>query len=677
MAKYIDEACQTFLQDLVEKQQAAKSYLSDGDVDETISKLFEEGLKGKKPGVSEMFIEATINGMLSGTGTPIANIASNFAQVAVQPVLTAFQAAASAVTGKNKKTLREAGAQFQALMSGWVADIPFFVKGLKTGMPSDFLPTAKTLGVSEKKFKELLVKAGVPTDVDGNVDPKAFQALLEGSYDYMTKSIPGPLGEIVRFPSRLTVAIDEYFKARLRKQALFSLASQKAQADAEKGLGDYTTLYNQYSQQAFDPKNPGRWAENAYRVFGGDDNFATAIFDVRNFAKVQTFQERLTGLPAAVQQVRTAHPLMQYVIPFLRTPWNLVKTGSTYVPGLPFILRPNTIKAASKEVIEKSKGTITEEVVKMSNEEIMARQMLGVSMMASMYGMAEAGLMTGAMPTDPRERQLWMDTGKQPFSVKIGDTWVNYGRMEPFSTALGIFADMVEAEKQIREQELENTEAAGEIMKSLYGSFISNVMQKSFVEGFAKMSEALVNPEKAPSFLDTLARPLVPAIVNQAARITDPTERVAFTTAEKLQQRIPGLREQLPAQYATYGEGPRQTNLAQAATSFAVSTPQTRVQKEMERIGASLGRPSKKLKGVELTSSQYSRLEQLIQERTRPVLEQIAPRWADTKLGKKQMEKVLEKIRTAASNQLFGELMRDPEFRSEYEKTLRERKGLQ
>lgn len=677
MAKYIDEACQNFLKELASKQQAYKSYSSEEKVEEVVTNLFEEGLSGKKPKVQDMFLEAAINGILSGTGTPIANIASNFMQVAVQPVLTAFQAAVSAVTGKNKKTMREAGAQVQALMSGWIADLPFFVKGLKTGVASDFLPTAKSLGVSEKKFKEMLVKAGVPTDADGNVNPEVFQSMLEESYDYMTKSIPGPLGEIVRFPSRLTVAIDEYFKARLRKQALFALASQKAQADAEKGLGDYATLFNQYAQQAFDPKNPGKWAENAYRVFGGDDNFATALFDVRNFAKSQTFQDRLIGSIADFQKARNSSFLLKLAIPFLKTPWNLVKTGSTYVPGLPFVLRPHTMKAASKEIIEKSKGTITEVPVKMSTEEIMSRQMLGLSMMATMYGFAEAGLMTGSMPTDPKERQLWMDTGKQPFSVKIGDTWVNYGRLEPFSTALGIFADMVDAEKQIREQGLEKMEAAGDILDALFKSLVSNISQKSFVEGLAKLTEAIVNPDKASVFLDTLARPLVPAIVNQAARITDPTERVAFTTAEKLQQRIPGLREQLPAQYTTYGEGPRQTNLAQAATSFAVSAPQTKVQKEMERIGASLGRPSKKLKGVELTSSQYSRLEQLIQERTRPVLEQIAPRWADTKLGKKQMEGVLEKIRTAASNQLFGELMRDPEFRSEYEKVLRERKGLQ
>jgi hypothetical protein len=46
---------------------------------------------------------------------------------------------------------------------------------------------------------------------------------------------------------------------------------------------------------------------------------------------------------------------------------------------------------------------------------------------------AEKGNITGAVPTDPGEKERFYETGKQPYSVKIGDRWVDYRLMGPLA----------------------------------------------------------------------------------------------------------------------------------------------------------------------------------------------------------------------------------------------------
>lgn len=670
----LDIKCQAFAEDMVDKAAAARDWLSKNDAAEFAVSLFEDALQKQKPSVADKFLEFVINGMISGVGTPIANIASNMAQVVIQPVLTSAQALTSSVTGNNKKTFREAGAMLQALMDGWIADIPMFTKGFKTGRPMDFIPTAKDLGMTEKAFKEKLVKAGVATDAEGNIDKQAFAKLVDESYDYMTNKIKGPLGEIIRVPTKVTVGIDEYFKARLRKQQIFALASQKASKDAAEGLGSYSELYNKYRKAAY--SDPLQWQKSVEKVFGEDDNFATAVFDVRNFAKVNTFQQRLSGVPAHLQRLRNSHPTFTYIIPFLRTPWNIVKEGSSYVPGLPLALRPTTIRTVAKEVAGKADKVLTEEVIKMPIEEVMARQLVGASIIATLYGMFEAGQITGAYPDDEKEKQNWINTGKQPFSIKLGDQWYNYGRLEPLSTSIGVFADLRKATNDIKEQGLEANEAAIEMLKSLHRSLKANILQKSFVEGFASLVDAANDENQIPAFIDSMLRPLVPAIVNQAARISDPYEREATTHWERLKQRIPLLREELPKRFKDYG-GAAETNLPQAITSFAVSQPQTQLQKDMERIGASLGKMDRKVQGVELTTEQYARMKELANKFTTQLIEQTAKKMQGKAIEVKVLETMMQRGRQIAQDQILAEVLKDPKQREEWLKKKRESRGLE
>ena len=54
------------------------------------------------------------------------------------------------------------------------------------------------------------------------------------------------------------------------------------------------------------------------------------------------------------------------------------------------------------------------------------------------------GEISGAGPTDPQQRAAMLANGWQPYSVKIGDTWYSYRRLDPFASILGPTADLVE-----------------------------------------------------------------------------------------------------------------------------------------------------------------------------------------------------------------------------------------
>ena len=64
----------------------------------------------------------------------------------------------------------------------------------------------------------------------------------------------------------------------------------------------------------------------------------------------------------------------------------------------------------------------------------------------SLVGMASwswmSGNMTGNGPVDRQTRQLWLDLGWKPRSIKIGDVWVSYESIEPFNQTWSMIADI-------------------------------------------------------------------------------------------------------------------------------------------------------------------------------------------------------------------------------------------
>jgi hypothetical protein len=348
MAKLDSEACAINLDQMLDAREKYKN-VDPEKADKIMESFVEQALEGKKPNLGMKINEYLINGMLSGTGTPVVNTLGGGIQTIMKPLLNlidAYVPKSGRTALQAQRDKRAAKATVSALFDGWTTDMVFFSRGFGTGMPVDFKITPRSLGMSEKQFNQWLVDAGAAPDINGYVNPELARKALGESYDYMTNAIGGKTGDIVRLPTKITVAIDEYFKARLRSQRMMGYLSKKASLDEEKGLGSYDTLYKKYKEQTF---NGGK-AEELYgsmdrfeQMVGAD--FDTAIYDVRNYAIDGTFQAKLTGMLKKISEAKgegrtPAEVFLTQTIPFLRTPWNIFKESSGYIPGVGFVVRP-------------------------------------------------------------------------------------------------------------------------------------------------------------------------------------------------------------------------------------------------------------------------------------------------------------------------------------------------
>lgn len=654
----------------------------------------------KRKTIADYGLEAVINGYLSGTMTPIANALSIGVQNLLRPTVYAIGALTDATKiTKGDRSMRDAYAMLQAATEGFVADLHYFRTGFARGYPIDVPGTVREIaGATQRTVKEVeqsivdayarraALEEGLQEGTEAFVarfeglrtrrptDEEISQYVHEG-YDYIRKTIPGKGGDLVRFPTKLTVAIDEYGKARFRRQKVAQLASIKARQEAGNDDIRYRELFESYKREASVVTNDfGEMERRLGRVFGTGESDWLPYTTVREFALDNTFQSRLYGIPAQIQKLKgeggsASRLLLGTMVPFVKTPWNILKEGTTYVPGLPFALRPKY-----------SEGGVP---VKMSNDELIPRQILGTAMFATVMSMYAAGRVTGA-PRDGDEAQSWKDEGKAAFAIKLGDIWIPYQRIEPIATAFGLAGDLARAIEDYANDPNPDKKLYGDLITDVMIGLKYHIMSKSFMEGFSLVLEGATDPARVDEKIASqLLRPLTPAIVNEAARIFDPYERQATTPIEKLQQRVPFLREQLPQEYGLYG-GPRETNAIQAITGFGIVSESDRspLQMELSRLNYTKGRVGDKIKGLDMTNEQIARYRQLSAEMVTPALtglvESDSYQQIPDSRKKVVLDNVITKMKTAASKRMFAELYStNPDFaRRFYNKVILE-KGLE
>jgi hypothetical protein len=628
-------------------------------------------------------IEFQLNSLLSGFGTPIANAASVVYKQITNPMLDAIES----LNPKSQKELADVIAGVKAMLQGFGADAVYFKAGWQNGYPLDIAidikDTARRLNMKESDVKEKIRQAIIDQRVslakqrDSEIDETAVRASLDKnykptedelnefvreSYDYVRGAIRGTKGEIIRMPTKLSVAIDEYGKARFRRYKIAMLASQKARRDANGNSAKERELYDTYMKQSMEhvaesdagvkgdvqaekvKASFAKLEQDLDKVFGAE---LQPYNTVKEYALREMFQQRLTGLPQYVQDTRNKYPLLHLLVPFMKTPWNITKEGFSYVPGVPMVMKKYMKGPVDEDGVPvdiKNLGAYYE----LTNEEMIARQIMGTTMFAVGLGMVQEGLITGK-PRDAAEAQSWKDAGIPQSSIRIGDTWVSYERIEPIATTLGLIAEMGRTWDEVAslpEVDQKWDVWAEEIGKGTGFAIKANIMQKSFMDGFNGFFNDVAQATDQGS-LSGLAvgvgRQFTPAILNQIARSIDPMERQATSPVEKIQQRIPLLREDLPVEYGMTG-GARERNLGQALTSFNIqSAEQTPLQKYIYELGVTKMREDKDLKSVELNNDQLALLRQMSNDFITPRLERYVASESFQKLPDARKKVMLEK----------------------------------
>lgn len=438
------------------------------------------------------------------------------------------------------------------------------------------------------------------------------------------KAIGGRAGEFIRIPTRLLTAEDELFKGIARRMELGGLAVRQAAAEGLTG------------KEARD--------RAADLVLNPPDDMLRKSFD---YARYLTFQTPLDhdSLAGGLSRATQRRQELKLLFPFVRTPVNLLKFAAERSPAAPLM------KSWRKEL---AAGGARRDMA-------IARMVLGTGLGAAMYEMALSGHITGGGPADPQTRRLMQANGWQPYSLRVGDRYYSYQRLDPFSTTIGTVADMVDLSSNLTDEDRDHILARTGI------AIVHNLSSKTWLSGISSALEAINDPDRYLSgFTARTAGSLaVPSIVAQVARVSDPVMREAREPLDRIRSRIPGLSDDLLPRRDVFGRpvmsqgGVGPDIVSPIFTGTAKNDPTISA---LTSSGIGISAPQRTYveggKRVQWTPQQYDRLQVLVGQAAKPRLDALAgsPGWRAMSLDQREdaVGKIMREARKDGRAKLRG-----------------------
>jgi hypothetical protein len=175
----------------------------------------------------------------------------------------------------------------------------------------------------------------------------------------------------------------------------------------------------------------------------------------------------------------------------------------------------------------------------------LAKVITGTAWATGFGALAQSGIVTGAPPTDPAERETLLATGWQPYSIRTPDGgYVSYRNAAPFSMFIGMAATLGQPIGQPK------TEAERDAMaQELFVSFLSQMYDQAFMRGGTDAVSTLDDPtgNRLMTWAKrTAATIVVPPIVSQTAKMFNPEMQAPETLGEHIAARV-GLGGGRPA----------------------------------------------------------------------------------------------------------------------------------
>lgn len=398
-----------------------------------------------------------------------------------------------------------------------------------------------------------------------------FVSKVEGD-EY--KAIGGKLGEAIRIPTRLLTAEDELFKGVARRMELNAQAVRIANREGLKG-----------------DEAKARIAE---LVADPTDGMLERSMD---YGRYLTFQRQLGEFGQGLSRITSSNLPAKVIVPFVRTPINLMKFATERSPAAPLLKEWRRDFGAGGA----------------RRDMAIARVLLGTGFAMAMYEAALDGRITGAVPPDPAKARLMYADGWQPYSVKIGDRYISYSRLDPFSTTIGVAADMATLPEGLSDRQKEDKATM------LVASIMGNLASKTWLSGMSSFVEGLADPGRyAGNWLErTVSAFAVPAGVAGVARAIDPVSRKRDSVGEAIQARVPGMSQDLMPLRDVFGEPVENDSLGPDLISpfWQSQAKNDPVVAEMLRIGKSVSAPGKQYtedgERVDYTPQEYDRYHEI------------------------------------------------------------------
>ena len=292
------------------------------------------------------------------------------------------------------------------------------------------------------------------------------------------------------------------------------------------------------------------------------------------------------------------NPQLRFFVPFVKTPAQLLRWVAEHTPtGGP-------LKSLNKTTLEEL--TSADPLVRAGAR---GRLRVGTALWATAGAIAASGKITGYGPTDPRERKALMATGWKPYSFKLGNTYIQFSRLDPIASFFGIAADVNE---QIRTGVEQDDGFLSTTFQAAWLPLQRNFTNKTYMRGLTDMLDILNSSDDTSIERATLNRiaVLIPSgLANSAAALgNDFSVGSSTQPGDYLLRRIPGLTGLVDRNRNILGEAinvtPEAARAVDAFNPFVVGYNKgDKVVNELAELRHPFSPPSKKLGNVvDLTS---------------------------------------------------------------------------
>lgn len=498
-----------------------------------------------------------INALLTAPGTHVTNFASGY--------MTAFMAITERRVGS---ALRQLAGADEGVVDG---EAFAMMDALVTGQREALRAAAKMAKLGESEFGQNL-KADTPRG------PGALSAETWGA------NKDTPMAMFLNFadaatslPTRALATTDEYMKSIAYRTELSARALRQATQEAHAGTIPNTTK-DIAKRKAEIQENPPEDLQ----------------LDAVDAALYRTFTQRAATKPADLARAWHNLPFIgPLTLPFRNTPINIMTYTMERTPFAPLVKQWRDDIAAGG-----ARGQLAA-----------AKIATGTAIMSVAYDLALRGEITGRGPQRAGESQALAREGRQPYSIKVGNKWVSYGRVDPPGGILGLAADMAEISR--------NGDVSPGDMEQLFTASVlataNAVTSKTFFVGIADLVEAIGDRERyGEGYIRKLVSgAVVPPGVAAVARIQDPYLRASQDISDAVCRRTPGCGKDMPALLDLWG---RKTDFRSGfGSTFDLLSPvyvktanPEPIDIEMDRLELYPQRPEKTLyvRGVKLDLSE-------------------------------------------------------------------------
>lgn len=383
------------------------------------------------PKLMDYVYEYWYNSILSGVPTHAVNVASN-------TLWSMWQLPHRALVGGVDSIISKfTGRQREVFSSEVIPMLAGMKTGFRKGMEGakEVIKTGRLDGYETKWSREL-----------GGAVVGAFE---RSPYKLLRKVAP-----VLSFPTRALRAMD--------------VAANSMAYDAQLQAIAYRTG----KQKGF---SGGELNDFVYDYLANPQNIPqSAMKEAADFASYSTFMDdpgwisqaalRLRNMGADFESIGTVQPL-RFFIPFVTTIGNLMKRGLEMTPGVGLALTRGQKPA-----------------------EVIAKQLEGAIIAGAVMHKVSKGEITGSAPEEKNEREAFYREGKLPWAIKIGDSWYQYRRIEPFNTVVAAAAN---AYSQI--QNAKSGKEAEDIMMDVAKNFSDNLLDSSYFQGITNLLDKYGN----------------------------------------------------------------------------------------------------------------------------------------------------------------------------------------